>query len=213
MVSTIIETFSRRPMFGHIAHGAVAARDRFPGVRPVGPPHVRDRPAAHGQQFLHRRQHDDRAARRRADLLLDRDARHRTSEVRHAAAVRHRLLRHLRARRPDRRDARFRAARPAAARHVFRRGAFPLRVDRRRGVPAVRRVLLLVSEGHRHACWTSGWASGTFWLFFIGFNVTFFPMHIARPGGHAAARLHLSGRHGLGRVELHCPPSAPTSSR
>ena len=39
-----------------------------------------------------------------------------------------------------------------------------------------------------------------FWVMFIGFNVAFFPMHISGPAGHAAPRLHLSGRHGLG----HC---------
>ena len=33
-----------------------------------------------------------------------------------------------------------------------------------------------------------------FWMLFIGFNVAFFPMHIVRAAGHAAADLHLSGR-------------------
>jgi cytochrome c oxidase subunit I+III len=68
-------------------------------------------------------------------------------------------------------------ARPAGARHLFRGGAPALRADRRRGVSAVRRHLLLVSQIHRpHA----GRALGRwhFWLFFIGFNVTFFPMHL-----------------------------------
>ena len=38
-----------------------------------------------------------------------------------------------------------------------------------------------------------------FWMMFIGFNLGFFPMHIAGLLGHAAARLHLPGRAGLGR--------------
>ena len=32
----------------------------------------------------------------------------------------------------------------------------------------------------------------SFWLVFIGFNLTFFPMHITRPARDAAPRLHLS---------------------
>ncbi len=63
-----------------------------------------------------------------------------------AAAVRARLHLHLRHRRADRRDGRLGAARYPGARHLFRRRAFPLRADRRRGVPAARRDLLLVSR-------------------------------------------------------------------
>ena len=42
-------------------------------LRPVGPPHVRHRPAAARAELLHRGQHDDRDPDRAADLLLDRD--------------------------------------------------------------------------------------------------------------------------------------------
>ena len=70
------------------------------------------------------------------------------------------------------------AAQPAGARHLLRRRALPLRADRRRGVPAVRRVLLLVPEDHRPACSASAWARLGFWLLFVGFNLTFFPMHL-----------------------------------
>ena len=66
-----------------------------------------------------------------------------------ADALDARLLRDLRLRRPDRRDARGRAAEHAGARHLLRRRAPSLRADRRRGVSAVRRLLLLVSEDHR----------------------------------------------------------------
>ena len=52
---------------------ARAGVDGVHGLRPVGPPHVRDRPAAAGRELLHRRQHHDRHPDRRPDLLLDRD--------------------------------------------------------------------------------------------------------------------------------------------
>ena len=39
---------------------AGAGLDRDPRLRPVGPPHVRDRPAARRLQLLHRREHDGR---------------------------------------------------------------------------------------------------------------------------------------------------------
>ena len=48
-----------------------------------------------------------------------------------------------------------------------------------------------------------------FWLIFVGFNLTFFPMHHPRAGGHAAARLHLSARDGAGaRLNLFVSLSA-----
>ena len=50
-----------------------------------------------------------------------------------------------------------------------------------------------------------------FWLMFVGFNVAFLPMHLHRPVGHAAARLHLSGRARLGHAQPRSRPSAPSS--
>ena len=52
---------------------ALARLDRVHGLRPVGAPHVRDRPAAARRELLHRRQHHDRDSDRHPDLLLDRD--------------------------------------------------------------------------------------------------------------------------------------------
>ena len=37
----------------------------------------------------------------------------------------------------------------------------------------------------------------SFWLFFIGFNVTFFPMHLVGSARHAAARVHVPAEHGM----------------
>ena len=60
IVSTIITTFSRRPHVRIPGGGAVAGLDGIHGLRPVGAPHVRDRPAAARRELLHRRQHHDR---------------------------------------------------------------------------------------------------------------------------------------------------------
>ena len=114
-----------------------------------------------------------------------------------AAAVRARLLLHLRARRADRRDARLGAARPAGARHVLRRRAPPLRADRRRGVPAVRRGLLLVPEDHRPDAERDARP-----LEFLARSSSASTSRSSRctssACGHAAARLHLSGRRWAG---------------
>ena len=53
----------------------------------------------------------------------------------------------------------------------------------------------------------------SFWLFFIGFNVTFFPMHLVGHSRYAAPCLHLSRQHGMDVAEpdrvarLHLPLS------
>src|SRR5205823_5416651 len=84
---------------------------------------------------------------RGADLLLDRDALDGAAELSHAAALRARLLRHPADRWTHWTDAGLGAARSAGHRHVFRRRPSALCADRWRGIPAVRRVLLLVPEG------------------------------------------------------------------
>ena len=176
-MSSIIPTFARRPIFGYPAMVLSLIATGVPRVRAVGAPHVRDQPARARQELLHGGEHDDRDPVGDADLLLDRDAVDRPARLAHAAAVRARVLLHPRARRPDRPHARLGAARPAGARHLLRRRAPALRADRRRGVPAVRRLLLLVSEDHRPDA-ERALGRWNFWLFFIGFNVTFFPMHL-----------------------------------
>ena len=47
-----------------------------------------------------------------------------------------------------------------------------------------------------------------FWLMFIGFNLTFLPMHILRAARHAAAHLHVLRGPGLGPLERACRRSA-----
>ena len=73
MVSPIIETFCRRPVFGYTAIGDGEHRDGVLRVRPLGAPHVRDADPRARRESVHGGEHDDRDSDRRADLLLDRD--------------------------------------------------------------------------------------------------------------------------------------------
>ena len=74
MVSTIVATFARRPVFGYLALVLSLDLGRHPVLRVLGPPHVRDRAAAAWRELLHRVQHADRDSERRPDLLLAGDA-------------------------------------------------------------------------------------------------------------------------------------------
>ena len=169
----------RRPIFGYT--GAWCCRSFATGfleLRPVGPPHVRDRAAAAGQSFF-----------TAASLMIAIPSgvqifcwiatlwggRPRFDD---AAAVRARLHLHLRLGGLTGRDARVGAARPAGARHLLRRRALPLRADRRRGLPALRRLLLLVPEDHRPDAERAARASGTSGCCSSASTSTFFPMHI-----------------------------------
>ena len=62
-------------------------------------------------------------------------------------------------------------------RHVLRGRAHPLRAVRRQHLHRLRRRLLLVPEDDRAGCTTRRLGKIHFWLTFIGFNVTFGPMH------------------------------------
>ena len=135
-VSAIVETFSRRPLFGHVpmvlsvlAIGVLAFGLWVHHMFAVGLPR-------HGQRVLHRGEHGDRAAGRacrcsagsRRCGAADRGSRRRCCGSR--------LHRDVRDRRAVGRHDRVRAARPAADRHVLHRRAPALRADRRRRVPA-----------------------------------------------------------------------------
>ena len=120
--------------------------DRNPRLRIVGPPHVRDRPAACRLQLLHRGKHDRRDPDGAPDLLLAGDDVGWPAALPGADALRDRLHRHLRDRRPDGSHHRVRSARSSASRHLLHRRAFPLCADRRRGLPAARHPHLLVSR-------------------------------------------------------------------
>ena len=92
---------------------------------------------------------------------LDRDDVGRLAVVQDADGLGAGLHLHVHRRRGDRRRARQRRHRRLHARHLLRGGALPLRAVARRGVLAVRRLLLLVPEDERAGCTTSCSASCT----------------------------------------------------
>ena len=149
MVSAIVATFARRPVFGYlpmvlslVATGFLAFGLWVHHMFATGLPRL-------GESFFTA---SSMAIAIPAGIQIFCwlatlwDGRPRLAD---AAALRHRLHRHLRDRRPDRRDGRLGAARHPGARHLLRRRAFPLRADRRRRLPAARRDLLLVPQDHR----------------------------------------------------------------
>ena len=210
MVSAILATFTRRPIFGYPAMVLALIAHRLHRLRPVGAPYVRHRPAATRRELLHRRQHDDR---------------HSTSGIQIFCWIA--TLWTGRLELPRRRCSScfgfififviggltgvMLASVPldlqvhdtffvvAHFHYVLIGGAvFPL----------FGALPLLVSQVHRPDD-DERLGQLAFWLLFVGFNVTFFPMHIARPAGHAAPHLHLSGRDGLGPAQPARRRSAP----
>ncbi|MBF0334471.1 MAG: LysR family transcriptional regulator [Alphaproteobacteria bacterium] len=114
-----------------------------------------------------------------------------------AAAVRAGVLGHFHAGRADRRDGRGGAVRLADPRHLFRGRPFPLCDDRRHGLPAVRRLLLLGADRQPEGAVR---APGSMVLRadVRGLQPGLLPAAHRRTDGHAAARMDLSRRVGLG---------------
>ena len=149
IVSQIVSTFSRKPIFGYLgmAYAMVAigvvgfvvwAHHMYTvgmGVERAG--------------LFHGRDDGHRGADRHQDLLLDRHDVGRLDPLQDADAVGDRLHLPVHRRRRDRRRARQCRRRPRPARHLLRRGALPLRAVARRRVRHLRRLLLLVREDDR----------------------------------------------------------------
>ena len=112
-------------------------------------------------------------------------------ELSDAHAVRARLRVDVRDRRALRDHARRGPDRHPHLGLVLHRRAHPLRAARRLAVHDLRRHLLLVPEDDRADVQRAARASSHFWLTFIGFNATFFPMHIIGIEGHEPPRLRL----------------------
>ena len=73
VVSEIIPTFSRKPLFGYQADGVRHRLDRLPVVHRLGAPHVHRGHAARRRVVLHVRHHADRGADRREGVQLGLD--------------------------------------------------------------------------------------------------------------------------------------------
>ena len=72
MVSHIVSTFSRKPIFGYMAMALRHGRHRLRRLRRVGSPHVHHRPQPRRAALLRGRHHGHRGADGREDLLVDR---------------------------------------------------------------------------------------------------------------------------------------------
>jgi cytochrome c oxidase subunit 1 len=138
MVSTMLPTFARRPVFGHlalvlsvIATGVLAFGLWVHHMFTTGLPRL-------GQSFF-----------TASSMAMAGDTGAGAASVADAAAVHPGVLLHLHHRRHDRRDGRLGAAGYAGPRYLLRGGAFPLRADRWCGVPAAGRDHLLVPQDHR----------------------------------------------------------------
>ena len=176
MVSQIVSTFSKKPVFGYL--GMAYAMVAIGGIGfVVWAHHMYTVGMSVGDAGLFRRRHHgDRGADRREDLLLDRHDVGRLDRVQDADAVGDRLHLPVHGRWRHRRRAGQRRRRPRAAGNLLRRRALPLRAVARRRVRDLRRLVLLVPEDVRlHVHETIGKLH--FWFTFVGVNLVFFPQH------------------------------------
>ena len=160
IVSQIIPTFARKPLFGYasmvyatasiaILSFIVWAHHMFT----VGMP-------AAGAAVLHVRHHADRGADRREGVQLDRDHVEGLDDLRDADAVRVRLRLRVHDRRLHRPDAGDRAGRHPDPGHLLRRGALPLRAGRRLAVRASSAASITGCRSGPATCTTRRSASG-----------------------------------------------------
>ncbi len=136
MISQIVSTFSKKPVFGYL--GMAYAMVAIGGIGfVVWAHHMYTVGMSVGDAGLFRRRHHgDRGADRREDLLLDRHDVGRLDRVQDADAVGDRLHLPVHGRRRHRRRAGQCRRRPRAAGHLLRGRALPLRAVARRRVRA-----------------------------------------------------------------------------
>ena len=191
MVSTIIPTFSRRPMFGYlvlvlalVSTSILAFGLWVHHMFVTGLPRL-------GESFFTASSMAIATPKRHPDFLLARHTADGTADPEDATALRLCISDHLCNRRPDGRHGRVGAVRHASSRYLFRRGPLPLRVDRRRCVSTARGGHVLVSQDdrsndEREARTVDGWPA------FRRLQFDLLPDASPRSRGHASPRLYLS---------------------
>ena len=149
LASDMIPTFTRRPLAGYTLCRVIDGRDGDPGLRRLGPPHVRDRAPATVDGLLQCGQHGHRGRQWRVGVCMARDDLVRAAAVRDAVAVPLWVHRPVRDRRGERRHDGRGAVRLAAHGQLLRRRASPLRPARDQRIPCLRGGVLLVPEDDR----------------------------------------------------------------
>ncbi len=196
IVSEILPVFSRKPLFGYAAMVFSGAFIAFLGFG-VWSHHMFSTGMGPIADTVFAPHHDaDRHPHGGEDLQLDRHPVGRLAAAEDAALLRPGLHRDVHRGRPLRRDARLAPGRPAADRHLLRGGALPLRALRRRHLRPDRRGVLLDARRCRAGCSPRRLGKLHFWMMFVGFNLTFFPMHLV--GLHGMPRRVYTYPAGLG---------------
>ena len=149
MVSHVVSTFSRKPVFGYLGMAYAMVAIGLDRLHRVGAPHVHHRHRRRHAGLFHLRHDGHRGADRREGVLLDRHDVGRLDLLQDADAVGDRLHLPVHDRRRHRRAARQCRPRPLHARHLLRGRALPLRAVARRRLRDFRRLVLLVPEDDR----------------------------------------------------------------